>query len=222
MTDRNNVEIRTGDIVYVEGTYFQDDTGVFLVTRSPGDPCWVGDSYSLNRLVGKGKISTAANSVSSWPVRSYVTNHGVREEADRWNRDNATIRVMKPLENMSHVEKYFLDEARYASRQAKRMEARGLSDCPQHDNLKRSEEFFRQVADRVSGRTTEEGRRNTGKEYRYGMRLRGFSMGTAPTQNLKGVRDTDKAITGYWSILIYSVPLTREQVEQYELTPLKA
>ena len=52
-------------------------------------------------------------------------------------------------------------------------------------------------------------------EYRYGMRLRGFSIGCQP----KGVvrrEDSDK----YWDIIVYDRPLTEEEIRHYSLTPL--
>lgn len=56
------------------------------------------------------------------------------------------------------------------------------------------------------------------KEYRYGMRLRGFSLGCQP---MKGIlyREDDK--TGrYHDVLVYSRRLTREELDDYELDDL--
>ena len=51
--------------------------------------------------------------------------------------------------------------------------------------------------------------------YRYGMRLRGFSIGCQP---MKGIIDGQDDPTGkYYSILTYSRKLTDAEVNEYEL-----
>lgn len=51
--------------------------------------------------------------------------------------------------------------------------------------------------------------------YKYGMRLRGFSIGCQPTQDLWAVADDP---TGkYHDILIYIRPLTDHEQEEFEL-----
>ena len=55
-------------------------------------------------------------------------------------------------------------------------------------------------------------------QYRYGMRLRGFSPGCQPMSGLDH-REDDK--TGrYHDILVYNRPLTAEEVRDYELDNL--
>lgn len=54
--------------------------------------------------------------------------------------------------------------------------------------------------------------------YRYGMRLRPFSIGCQP---MKGLKEWQDDVTGkYWSILTYDRPLTEEEIESYELDDL--
>lgn len=51
--------------------------------------------------------------------------------------------------------------------------------------------------------------------YRYGMRLRGFSIGCQPKD---GLRDIEGDKTGrYWNILGYDRKLTDEECRDYEL-----
>ena len=51
--------------------------------------------------------------------------------------------------------------------------------------------------------------------YKYGMRLRGFSIGCQPKEGFYEVKE-DK--TGkYWDILIYSRKLTDKEIKDYEL-----
>lgn len=57
------------------------------------------------------------------------------------------------------------------------------------------------------------------KEYRYGMRLRGFSIGCQPMQGLDHAEDDP---TGrYYNILVYNRPLTEQETKDYELDELK-
>lgn len=50
--------------------------------------------------------------------------------------------------------------------------------------------------------------------HKYGMRMRGFSLGCQPMSGLVDWMDDGE---GYHSILWYSRKLTKEEVEQYEL-----
>lgn len=56
-------------------------------------------------------------------------------------------------------------------------------------------------------------------KYKYGMRLRGFSMGCQPMDGLIEWEDTDGK---YWSILTYCRELTVEEQEHYSLDFLGA
>lgn len=56
------------------------------------------------------------------------------------------------------------------------------------------------------------------KEYKYGMRLRGFSIGCQP---LNGFLRRENDTTGkYFDVLVYERELTDREVEQYELDRL--
>ena len=51
--------------------------------------------------------------------------------------------------------------------------------------------------------------------YKYGMRLRGFSIGCQP---MKGLVERQDDTTGkYWDILVYDRELTDKEIEDYEL-----
>ena len=55
------------------------------------------------------------------------------------------------------------------------------------------------------------------REFKYGMRLRGFSPGCQP----KGVMRREDDSTGkYWDIIIYDRELTRKELVDYELDDL--
>ena len=52
------------------------------------------------------------------------------------------------------------------------------------------------------------------KKYKYGMRLRGFSIGCQPMNGLLTAEDGDKK---YYSYLYYERKLTDKELEDYEL-----
>lgn len=54
-------------------------------------------------------------------------------------------------------------------------------------------------------------------EFRYGMRLRGFSPGCQPMNGLVRREDGDKR---YYDILVYNRPLTDTELRDYELDAL--
>ena len=56
------------------------------------------------------------------------------------------------------------------------------------------------------------------KEYRYGMRLRGFSPGCQPMNGL--LRTEDDPLGDYWDILVYDRELTESEAKSYELDRL--
>lgn len=58
-----------------------------------------------------------------------------------------------------------------------------------------------------------------GDIYKYGMRLRGFSMGCQPMRGL--IERQDDSTGRYWDILVYDRQLTDEEVRSYELDELK-
>lgn len=55
-------------------------------------------------------------------------------------------------------------------------------------------------------------------EYKYGMRLRGFSIGCQPMIGL--IRREDDITGRYYDILVYNRPLTESEISEYELDSL--
>ena len=53
------------------------------------------------------------------------------------------------------------------------------------------------------------------KKFKYGMRLRGFSLGCQPMKHLHDVRESDG--NPYYSYLFYTEKLTEDEVRNYEL-----
>lgn len=53
-------------------------------------------------------------------------------------------------------------------------------------------------------------------EYRYGMRLRGFSPGAQPKEGFVRREDSSE----FWDELVYDRPLSQREIDDYELTNL--
>ncbi|MBQ6800124.1 MAG: hypothetical protein IJP08_03330 [Bacteroidaceae bacterium] len=60
--------------------------------------------------------------------------------------------------------------------------------------------------------------KHRGKQYRYGMRLRGFSIGCQPMDGF--VERQDDTTGKYHDILVYDRKLTEKELEEYELDEL--
>ena len=93
--DCNNRAIRTGDLVRISNAYNKTSNGIFIVTRTPGDPSWLGRDLSLLKVTNAGTPSAAKYRVTSWPLVSFVSGRVKRAIADGWNAKNATIEVLR-------------------------------------------------------------------------------------------------------------------------------
>lgn len=56
------------------------------------------------------------------------------------------------------------------------------------------------------------------KEYKYGMRLRGFSPGCQPKDGF--IRREDDTMGDYYDIIVYNRPLAEDELRDYELDAL--
>ena len=92
--DKNGRQIKTGDIVRIEGGYFKSDNGLFVVKNSPGDPSWGGSDYSLIKCNKKGEESEAKYAVSFWPLMVTTNIYEKRIAARAHNKEHATIEVV--------------------------------------------------------------------------------------------------------------------------------
>lgn len=52
--------------------------------------------------------------------------------------------------------------------------------------------------------------------YKYGLRLRGVSIGTQP-QGFIAYEDSNKSETGYWSFVFYDRKLTEDEIQKYDM-----
>lgn len=119
MTDKNGIEMKTGDIVEITGAYFKNDNGLYFVENSPGDPTWCGSDHALKRISKRGKISTAKHNICFWPIGIFVSDRQKSAEAHRWNEGHAQIEL-KTIENMSEVSAFFKAAAERMEKQIRR------------------------------------------------------------------------------------------------------
>ena len=108
MTDKNNIEIKTGMIVKIEGGYFKADNGTFLVKHSPGDSGWSGKDYSLRKCNKKGEESTAKYATAFYPLMITVNNSDTRRIAREHNKNHATIEVIGEVKTYKVSVKQFI------------------------------------------------------------------------------------------------------------------
>lgn len=93
--DKNGKQIKTGDIVKIEGGYFKTDNGLFRVTNTPGDPNWFSKSWCLCRVNKDGTESKSKYRIAFWPLMVTVSNRQKKYEAKQHNAKYATIEVIK-------------------------------------------------------------------------------------------------------------------------------
>lgn len=110
MTDKNGIEIKTGSIVEITGSFFKTDNGLYYVEHSAGDPDWCGKDHYLHKISKAGKISKAKRSGAFWPLMACVSDRAKNAEARRWNAEHATIEV-KAIANMTEVVELFKEKA---------------------------------------------------------------------------------------------------------------
>jgi hypothetical protein len=89
--DKNGKEIKTGDIVKVEGGYFKADNGLFKVEHAPGDPNWLGNDWCLHQVKKDGTPSAGKHTTAFWPLM--VTANGYQGVA----KPNGIMQNMPPL-----------------------------------------------------------------------------------------------------------------------------
>lgn len=118
MKDKNNIEMRTGDIVKVSGAYTKRHNGYFLIIHTPGDCCWLGSDYCLKRLKRNGELSKGSYTTQFWPLTYFSNNRNHNAAAREHDEKNATIEVVTNI-NTDSITEYFKEEIKNAEDAAK-------------------------------------------------------------------------------------------------------
>lgn len=160
--DKNGKEVKTGNIVRIEGAYFKNDNGNYFVAYTPGDPAWSGSDYSLRKICKNGKISVAKNNIAFWPLMSCTNNRTENDKADKWNAENATIEIIDSIDN-KYVIDYFKGKAADAENEYHYKFLR-LGECEETENLKVYTAFYNAVVTDLEVPTKEEPENKKGTE----------------------------------------------------------
>lgn len=152
MTDKNNVEIKAGDIVEITGSYFKHDNALYFVEHVPGDPGWIGGDICLHMIGKSGKLSSAKYSTAFWPLKAYVNDREKAARANLWNSEHAQIEVRTDI-NQSFVAEWFRKAADDLSVTIEWNKLHFGEDCEDVKRELKTEAHLRAVAARLSGVT---------------------------------------------------------------------
>lgn len=128
MKDKNDVQIKAGDIVKIEGAFFKNDNGLYYVEQDGTNKAYCGgDSLTLYKICKNGKLSTAKYNICFFPIRSTVSDYVKTAQANAWNKEHATIEVVYNVDNSTVIER-FEEEARRAKEASDYYKLRGYSE----------------------------------------------------------------------------------------------
>jgi hypothetical protein len=95
LIDKNGIELKTGQIVKIEGGFFKADNGLFRISHSPNDENWSGSDYCLKKVNKRDfSDSTIKYNLGFWPLMVTVNSREKSIEAKEHNKNNATIEVI--------------------------------------------------------------------------------------------------------------------------------
>ena len=128
MKDKNDVQIKAGDIVKIEGAFFKNDNGLYYVEQDGTNKAYCGgDSLTLYKICKNGKLSTAKYNICFFPIHSTVSDHVKAAQVNAWNKEHATVEIVYNVDNSKVVER-FEEEARWAKEASDYYKLRGYSE----------------------------------------------------------------------------------------------
>jgi hypothetical protein len=92
--DKNGIDLRTGQIVKIEGGFFKRDNGLFVIKHSPNDPQWGGNDYCIYKCNKKGIESKSKYATAFYPLMVTVNSREQYLLAKEHNKINVTIEVV--------------------------------------------------------------------------------------------------------------------------------
>ena len=150
MTDKNNVEIKAGDIVEITGAYFKHDNALYFVEHIPGDPGWNGGDICLHMIGKSGKLSSTKYSTCFWPLKAYVNDREKAARANLWNDEHAQIEVRTDI-NQRFVAEWFRKAADDLSESIRWNRLHFGVYCADLTREMKTRDHLRAVAARLSG-----------------------------------------------------------------------
>lgn len=128
MKDKNNVQVKAGDIVRIEGAFFKNDNGLYYVEQDGTNKAYCGgDNLTLYKICKNGKLSTTKHNICFFPIHSTVSDYVKTAQANAWNKEHATIEVVYNVDNSNVIER-FEEEARRAKEASDYYKLRGYSE----------------------------------------------------------------------------------------------
>lgn len=128
MKDKNDVQIKAGDIVKIEGAFFKNDNGLYYVEQDGTNKAYCGgDNLTLYKICKNGKLSTTKHNICFFPIHSTVSDYVKTAQANAWNKEHATIEVVYNVDNSNVIER-FEEEARRAKEASDYYKLRGYSE----------------------------------------------------------------------------------------------
>lgn len=145
MLDKNNIEIKTGDVVRISGAYFKNDNGLYYVEHSPGDPNWLGSDHSLRKLNKNGTLSKAKYNICFWPISITTNSWEKRALAREHNKQYAEIEIIDDF-NKTEIIKHFEEEASNMNERLKYAEWHFGKDSIDYKLAQKAGDFYSNVA----------------------------------------------------------------------------
>ena len=148
MLDNNGIEIKTGDVVRITGSYFKTDNALYFVEHSGGDPDWCGSDHCLLKIKRNGELSKAKNAICFWPIMVTVNGYEKFTTAKLWNKEHAQIEIVEGID-AAHIAEYFRDRAQQCD---KWIERYTLDFGAESDSVKEQQQykaFYNSVIERL-------------------------------------------------------------------------
>lgn len=100
MNDKNGIELRTGQVVEITGSFFKTDNGRYVIIHAPGDKGWCGKDCCLHKVSKKNEFSLAKYSLAFWPLSACTSDYCKNLEADAHNAKNAQIEIVGEISDV--------------------------------------------------------------------------------------------------------------------------
>jgi hypothetical protein len=148
LTDKNGIEMKTGDIVKIENAYFKNDNGFYYIENTPGDLSWCGNEYSLHKICKNGKLSTASNHIAFWPLAAFCNDRAKNYAAREHNKQYATIEIIYSIDNTAVIEA-IEERAKAAAENAKTYSYRFGENAEVTTKTEAIANYYQAIADKM-------------------------------------------------------------------------